>query len=315
MTLHLRPYRDDEDYWRIRAFLRETFLLNGLRKQNWTPLRYDYWHQFVNQDLNQCLPQECVFLWEDSRGSLMAMLNLDRRGSEAFLHLHPAVRSAELEEEMIRLAEEQIPAIRKNDAKSLMLWSQQGDSLREPLLARLGYTRLDEPEYQRYRGLEGEIPSAPLPDGFSIRAVGEGADLLERVYTSGLAFHPDDILYAVDNRKDISWYRHVQNCPQYRRDFDLVAVSEQGHVAAFATVWFDEVTRAGEFEPVGTAPDYQRRGLGKALMMEGLRRLKAIGAVKAFVDSYSVRAGALYASAGFDHYTLAEPWEKKLVEA
>ena len=315
MSLHLRPYRDEEDYWRIRAFLRETFLLNGLRKQNWTPLRYDYWHKFVNPDLNDCPPQECVFLWEDARGGLGALLNLDRRGSEAFLHLHPTLRSAELEEEMIRLAEEQMPLVRKDGAQSLTIWSQQGDSLREPLLARLGYTRLDEPEYQRYRRLDGELPSVPLAEGFSIRAVGEGAELLERAYTSGLAFHPDDIQYAVDNRKDVTWYRHVQSCPQYRRDFDLTAVSEQGQVAAFATIWFDEVTRVGEFEPVGTAPDYQRRGLGKALMVEGLRRLKAVGAQMAFVDSYSMRAGALYASAGFDQYTLAEPWQKNLAQA
>lgn len=310
MNLNPRCYRDDEDAWRIRAFLRETLMRNGYRKQNWTPLRYDYWHHFINPDLNQVSPQESVYLWESPRGELAAMLNLDRRSGEAYLHLQPDLRRVELEEEMIRLAEERMPQLRSGETRRLTIWAQQGDSMREGLLTRLGYSRLDEPEYQRCLRLDQTLPSAPVPDGFHLRALGEGAEVLERAYASGLAFHPDNIQIAVENRRDIRWYRHIQGCPQYRRDFDLVAVTEQGHVAAFATIWFDEVTRVGEFEPVGTVPAYQRRGLGKALMCEGLRRLKQIGAVMAFVDSYSVPAGALYASAGFDQFFLAEPWEK-----
>ena len=35
MRLTLRPYQDENDYWRIRAFLREVFLLNGRRERSW----------------------------------------------------------------------------------------------------------------------------------------------------------------------------------------------------------------------------------------------------------------------------------------
>jgi ribosomal protein S18 acetylase RimI-like enzyme len=59
-------------------------------------------------------------------------------------------------------------------------------------------------------------------------------------------------------------------------------------------------------------PAHQRRGLGKAVMSEGLRRLVKMGATKAFVGSYSVEAGALYASAGFSAYELNEPWIKTI---
>ncbi len=78
------------------------------------------------------------------------------------------------------------------------------------------------------------------------------------------------------------------------------------------TVWFDDVTRTGDFEPVGTAPAHQRRGLGKAVMCEGLRRLKRMGATLAFVGSYTPPAHALYASVGFTEYDLLEPWVKEL---
>ena len=40
---------------------------------------------------------------------------------------------------------------------------------------------------------------------------------------------------------------------------------------------FDDVVRTGAFEPVGTVPAYQRRGLGKALMAAGLQPDEAFG--------------------------------------
>jgi ribosomal protein S18 acetylase RimI-like enzyme len=116
----------------------------------------------------------------------------------------------------------------------------------------------------------------------------------------------------VENREDVSWYRNIQTAPLYRRDLDIVAVAPDGAVASFCTIWFDDVTRTAYFEPVGTTPAYQRRGLGKAVLCEGLRRLKRMGGTIAYVGGYTEAANALYASAGFVQYALSEPWEKVL---
>ena len=58
------------------------------------------------------------------------------------------------------------------------------------------------------------------------------------------------------------------------RTYRIVAVAPSGEFAAFCTVWFDDVTRTGAFEPVGTAPAHRRRGLGKAVMCEGVPSLR-----------------------------------------
>lgn len=57
----------------------------------------------------------------------------------------------------------------------------------------------------------------------------------------------------------------------------------------------------GLFEPVATHPDFQRRGLGKAVMAEGFRRMKAAGMRRATLgfDPDNVAARALYTSLGF----------------
>ena len=49
------------------------------------------------------------------------------------------------------------------------------------------------------------------------------------------------------------------------------------------TIWFDPVNAVGLFEPVGTHPDFQGQGLGKAVMAEGLRRMKAAGMRRAIL--------------------------------
>ena len=130
-------------------------------------------------------------------------------------------------------------------------------------------------------------------------------ELPARSWVSWRAFHPDE---PDDKYEGWEWYRNVQRAPLYRRDLDLVAVAPDGELAGFCTVWFDEATRTAAFEPVGTHPAHQRKGLGKALLAEGLRRVQRLGATLTTVGSYSHAAGALYASVGFTEYDLSEPW-------
>jgi len=72
-----------------------------------------------------------------------------------------------------------------------------------------------------------------------------------------------------------------------------------------------EFLRAAVFEPVGTHPDHQKRGLGKAVMTEGLRRMQRLGVMLATVSSYGDAAHALYQSMGFTDFDLLEPWIKE----
>jgi ribosomal protein S18 acetylase RimI-like enzyme len=113
------------------------------------------------------------------------------------------------------------------------------------------------------------------------------------------------------NRDDPTWYRNIQTAPLYRRDLDLVAIAPDEAIAAFCTIWFDDVTRSAYFEPVATVPAHQRRGLGKALLTEGLRRLQRMGATRAFVGGYSLAANTLYQSVMGSQYELYEVWVKE----
>ena len=90
----------------------------------------------------------------------------------------------------------------------------------------------------------------------------------------------------------------------------MVAVAPDGGITSFCTIWFDDATRTALYDPVGTMPEHQRRGLAKAVICEGLRRLKRMGAVAAFVNGFSPAANALYDAAISPECDLSEPWVK-----
>ena len=100
----MRRYRDEDDYWQIREFLSEVFLLNGRRELSWQVARFDYWRWHGIENLEQGPLEEDVFIWETAQGHMAAVLNAEGRG-EAFLQVHPRLRTQELEEEMVALAE------------------------------------------------------------------------------------------------------------------------------------------------------------------------------------------------------------------
>ncbi len=89
--------------------------------------------------------------------------------------------------------------------------------------------------------------------------------------------------------------------PAYVPELDLVTESPDGQFASFCMCWLDPVNRVGLFEPVGTHPDFQRLGLGKAVMLEGLRRMQTGGMQTAIVgaESDNLAAQSLYRSMGF----------------
>jgi mycothiol synthase len=99
------------------------------------------------------------------------------------------------------------------------------------------------------------------------------------------------------------WARHAQfiGSAVYEGERDLFVRSPDGRGASACTIWFDPVNAVGLFEPVGRHPDFQGKGLGKAVMAEGLRRMQAAGMRRAVVgfDPNNAAALASYTSMGF----------------
>ncbi len=300
----LRTYQSEDDYWRIRQFLRDVSLLNDRHDFSWPLLRWDYWVWHVNMNICHLQLEEVVTLWE-ADGQIVAMLNPDSPG-EAYFQVHPAYRHLVSLSDMLDVAEQKLFKTNETGKKDLLAWVNESDAKTKALFAERGYVRSRfKAEHMRSRSFTQPVPEPVPPEGYTVRALGDENELPARSWLSWKAFHPDE---PDEKYQGWEWYKNVQRIPLYRRDLDIVAVAADGELAAFCTVWFDDVTRTAVFEPVGTHPEHQKRGLGKAVMSEGLRRAQRLGATLATVSSYSDGAHALYHSMGFTGFDLLEPW-------
>jgi ribosomal protein S18 acetylase RimI-like enzyme len=300
----MRNYQSEEDYWCIREFLREVSLLNNRHDFAWSLLRWDYWRWHVNENIFHLKLQDVVTLWETD-GRIVAVLNPDTPG-EAFFQAHPDYCDIVSISDMLDVAEAKLPKTGESGKKQLIIWVNAADEGSKAFFAARGYARSKfSAEHMRRRSLSLPIPESAPQDGYAVRALGDELELPGRSWLSWKAFHPDE---PDEKYEGWEWYKNVQRIPLYRRDLDIVAVAPDGELAAFCTVWFDDITRTAVFEPVGTHPNHQRRGLGKAVMSEGLRRAQRLGATLATVSSYGTAAHALYESMGFTDVDYLEPW-------
>jgi ribosomal protein S18 acetylase RimI-like enzyme len=166
----------------------------------------------------------------------------------------------------------------------------EDDAERREALARHGFTEPGKPMHFLVRDL-AEPPELPeLPEGFRCRTV-VADDVPERVSIHREVWAP--------SRVTESSYAQVRAAWPYRESLDCVVEAPDGRFAAYCLCWPDDENRVGEFEPVGTRPEFRRRGLGAAVCTFALRRLYEEGGRQAIVYCATEPACALYQSIGF----------------
>ena len=137
------------------------------------------------------------------------------------------------------------------------------------------------------------FPAAELPPAFRFhQATAADAERLADVHN-----------HSFTSKWNAESYAKVFRSPHM--EYEFVVEAPDGRFAAFTNVWIDDLNRSLLFEPVGAHADFRRRGIGKALMVHVLRRMKAEHGVKcAYVchapESQNPAAAALYASVGFE---------------
>lgn len=182
------------------------------------------------------------------------------------------------------------------DEFALARWAAHGYLTDPSSLSDTGsWTQLNERDL-----VEVERPA--LPDGFRFRTADEaGATAAVQAHLD--AWAPSS--YSAEA------YEGVRRTPAYRGDLHVLIEAPDGTMAASTIMWLDEVNRTVEFEPVGTHPDYRRRGLGRAMLLHGMRLARDAGATHATVACLGApghrAARGLYDSVGFRKFTRDAP--------
>lgn len=139
---------------------------------------------------------------------------------------------------------------------------------RVDFLNRHGFRRTENFSIHMKRKLSDPIPDPQLPQGFIIRPL-QGIEEAEAVARTHRAAFDSDYM-TTENRLII------MNSSEYDPLLDLVAAAPDGTIAAYCTCSTNPNGK-GYTDPVATHPDYQRRGLSKALLLRGMQLLKERG--------------------------------------
>ncbi len=125
-------------------------------------------------------------------------------------------------------------------------------------------------------------------------------------------WHVGDVIWGLYQNTIFDPSQNVRIWENERREL-LGFAWRESHVS-YCICWLDPVNKIGEFEPVGTSSAFRGKGLGKAIMLEGLRRLRAFGMQTAIVCTGGDNEVArnLYESAGFRVYNRSYDYSKQL---
>jgi mycothiol synthase len=271
-------------------------------------------------------PVKDLRLWEDAQGQLIGFsqswieepIGTDLADGGLWFIVHPIARGGDVEAKMIALAESRTREVaqERQGQPKLFTWSLSSQLDRIALIKQHGFVE-SRHFWNLSRSLHDPIPAPQLPAGFTIRSVDRAqeaqawVDMHNQAFFGQWNFHP----LTVEN------YQHRLQDPDYLPELDLVAIDSQGKLASVCYCSIDPAHNTFTSRQEGwvvllfTSPDFQRRGLAKAMLLSGLARIQALkmDIAKIGVDSRNAfGAGKLYESVGFEQFRTNTAYVKHL---
>lgn len=301
MNITFRIYDHPEDYQRVSEFLirhHRTGNLDG----NWIEPMWEYMHFHPALDASK---MGRFGIWEEA-GEIVAIVHYEWRMGEAFSQFHPAYRH--LRREMLDYAENNLAGVSSKDGrKYLCAYVNDNNEEFVSLVKESGYER--DPEGDRPMAMfdiPEPFPPITLPEGFRLKSLADDPDWakVHRVLWRGFD-HGDDIPM---NEEEFESRRKMFDTPKARRDLKIVAAAPNGEFASFCGMFYEPTGRFAYVEPVATDPRYRQMGLGKAAVLEGIRRCAELGADTVYVGNEL----PIYTAIGFKKIYTSQCWRKYL---
>ncbi|MFG0253210.1 MAG: GNAT family N-acetyltransferase [Phycisphaerales bacterium JB038] len=315
-----RSYDDQRDRERVFDFLVDTHARLG-RPHNWLIDRWinlRYSHYADSDPVRPDNWQDEIHVWEEDDAIVAAVL---REGANLYA---PQVDPAQLDLEpaLLAWAEADHQARRPAEASDwpLRLEVYQWDTRRQAHLLARGYEQQPDHAVHRRRSLVDAVEAPELPSGFKLRAMQGTAEAKQRYVETLGAIFPHYAAHWEKSYPNLSpkqrWKMAVrstcprQEAPAYRRELDLCIETSKGALAAVCTFWFDARNELSIIEPMGVVPEHRGLGLSRAIMLEGMRRSRVLGARRVDTTSYAEPAHQAYESVGLQSYEAIDLFSK-----
>jgi len=301
MTITFRAYNHAEDYEQVSEFLIKHYQPNN-QDGNWIEPAWEYMHFHPALDSSHL---EKIGVWE-SAGEIVALCHYESHLGEAFFQFHPAYHY--LRREMLDYAETKLAAISDKDGhRHLCVYVNDNDLDFLALVQARGYTKDPDKNRPLYNfDIPDPFPSIPIKEGFRLTSLAEECDWakVHGVIWRGFG-HRDDIPM---NERELEDRQKMFDTPKAQRDLKIAVAAPDGEFVSFCGMFIESVNHFGYAEPVATDPRYRRLGLGKAAVLEGIRRCATRGATTVYVGSNQL----FYQAIGFKKVHNSECWVKYL---
>jgi predicted N-acetyltransferase YhbS len=298
MRMALRQFGGGADYEAVSAFLVRLYEPDN-RDGNWLQPIWEY--AYTHPGFDEASAGR-IGIWEDG-GRIVGLATYESYLGEAFFSTRRDY--VRLRPEMLRHAEEHLSACGGDGRRRLKVFVNDFDAAFEEIVAAQGYVK--DPTSHRPMSqftIPSPFPAISVPGGFKLKSLADDNDLrkVHRVLHRGFDHPGEPPEDGLEGRK------RMQSGPSFRKDLAIVVEAPSGDFVSYCGLWFDPVNRFGYVEPVATDPDYRRRGLGRACVLEGIRRCGELGAAVAYVGTDK----PFYLSFGFRKLFTTNCWQKAL---
>jgi GNAT superfamily N-acetyltransferase len=290
-----RTYDASVDLEKVGGFLARTYCAAG-DHVNWLQPRWEYMHYHPSIEEVEL---DRIGIWEED-GEIVGVVHPEHSMGTAYFEIDS--RFEELKPEMLAYAEKNLSVARVGTGE-LEIFINDRDVNFQSLAAARGYLRTGRSQAMSRFVIPHPFPKIPLPHGFRLKSLAEDNDLrkLNRLIFRGF----DHGAEPPDSGDTVR--RFMQSAPNYRRELNVVVESRGGDFVSYCGMWFEAVNRVAYVEPVCTDPDYRRRGLASAAVLEGIRRCGELGAKSAYVGAITL----LYLCLGFRQTHTSSVWRKQ----
>lgn len=299
MTVITRSYDRSRDYEAVSRFFIDVYE-PGDRLLNWLQPRWEYMH---HHPYIADVPLELILLFEDE-GRIVGLAHPEDKLT--FVYFQRAPGYDHILPAMFAHANEHFGGRSiMLDRTIIGLFINDFDLELEALAESFGYERHAEfhDGYSKY-DLTRSVPDAAIPPGFRIQSLADENDhqKINRCLWRGFN-HEGDIPDENLHREAVA-----QSAPNFKPENTIVAVAPDGSYVSYAGIWYVPENGLAYVEPVATDPDYRLLGLGRACVLETLRRVRAAGAEIAWVGSDQ----PFYMAIGFEKMFQRNLWIKWL---
>jgi GNAT superfamily N-acetyltransferase len=299
MSVTARGYKDDGDWKRISDFLIRTYSTGG-GHVNWTQPRWEYMH-FHPNILERRFDLGEIGVWETQQG-IVGVVHPEHDPGTVYVEIDPEYES--LKSEMLEYAEEHL-STESGGVHRLSVYISDDDGDFQESASEMGYVKGEVSDPMSQLPIPSPFPVVSLPSGFKLKSLAEDNDLGKLARVSWRGFNhgdgpPDD---AHLNQG------FMQTAPNYRKGLFVVVEAPDGEFVSYCGMWFDSVNSIGYVEPVATDPDYRRMGLGRAAVLDSIRRCGEIGATVAWVGA----TVPFYLSLGFQPTYNSTIWQREWI--